>query len=156
MKSLFISLLTAVVLVSCSKNDKESTPVTPPLAKGDITYDLDGVNESGAGGAYNFADTAYFVKHESGQSQLSINFNDNKAGSLSVGTTNFEKGKAFISFFPDFNAEQYSSVSGQVSIEKIEGLLISGTFSGTLARQSDSKSIMITNGRFNQIWAPKI
>ncbi len=151
-----MGLLAAVVLVSCSKDDKESTTNTPSLAKGEISYDFDGVNVSGIGGAYNFSDTAYFVKYESGQSQLSINFNDSKTGTLNVGTSNFEKGKSYISYFPDFIAEQYISVSGQVTIEKIEGMLISGTFSGTLVRQSDSKSIIITNGRFNQIWAPKI
>lgn len=156
MKNLFIGLLTAFVLVSCSKDDKGTTPTTPALAKGEIGYDFDGVSVSGAGGAYNFSDTAYFVKYEDGQSQLSINFNDNKAGSLSVGSTNFEKGKSYISYFPDFTAEQYVAVSGQVTIDTIEGTLISGTFSAKLVRQSDSKTIMVTNGRFNQVSAPKI
>ncbi len=156
MKKLLFGLLGAVLLFSCSKDDKEGATTAASLIKGEISYDFDGAATKGVGGGYNFSDTAYFFKHESGQSQLSLNFNDTKAGTLAVGTHTFEKGKSYLSYYPGSTSERYVSTSGQVTINKIEGSLVSGTFSGSLVRQSDSKKIEITNGQFQQIAAPRI
>ena len=113
---------------------------------------------SGAGGAYNFSDTAYFVKHEENGSQLSLYYSGNTEGTYPVGTETWQSGKGFITYTPNSanSNVRYLSVSGSLKITKIEGKLLSGTFSGSLQKVDGTEKIEITNGSFTAVNAVKI
>lgn len=158
MKKLSYLILSALLFAfACSKEeDENNTDANPTAAASQITYELDGKATTGNGVAYNFSDTAYFVKHEENGAQLSLYYNGTAEGTYDLGSTTFDKGKGFITYNPNANSPggvSYLAISGTLKLTKIEGSKLTGTFSGIVQKAGGTETIQIKGGSFTSVSA---
>lgn len=154
-KRLLLWAFIALAFTACKKEDEDDDDTNPAGCLDTyVCFTLDGVDISGPGGGYFFADTSSFIKYEEGLTQLSIDIRGNNTGVYPVSNVR-EAGKARIYYF-DENNVQYLAKTGMFEVtEFTSSHVVSGTFSGTVEKYVNEtfmgETKEITNGSFKKI-----
>ena len=144
MKKIAFVLLSAVVLLSCKKDEDNNT--TSPY----MTAKIDGVAKTYAPPTAEKDTTSGVVTIDvhsgsSGSEFLALVFSKN--GGVTTGT--YSAGNATI-FTPNAVSDMYATTTNcTITVTAIDATHVEGTFSGTLVSSSGNPSKVVTEGKFH-------